>query len=113
MASALPLLLIGGAAVFLMSGKKKSRPGPSSRIVEEGSFPAGELWRIVKLPSAPDMRGGDAYTIESDLEMIGKWVTFQSDGMAMVFSSLEEAREMIRKIADADLLVDEYGAVAP
>ena len=110
---ALPLLLIGGAAVVLLSGKKRRRSsGPSSQVIEEGVFPAGELWRLVKLPSAPDMRGGDAYMIESDLKMMGEWITFQSDSMAMIFGSMEEAREMIRKIADGDLLVDEYGVVS-
>jgi hypothetical protein len=112
--NALPLLLIGGAAVVLLSGKKRSRSTSvaSSRIVEEGSFTAGELWRLVRLPSSPDPRGGEAYTIEADLEMMGNWVTLQEDGVALVFSSPEEARDLIRKLAESELLVDEQGVVS-
>ena len=102
--NALPLLLLGGAAVLVMAGGKKGRSG----IVEKGVFPAGEPWRIVRTKAG----GVERYIIEADLEMSGKWVTFSKMGMAMAFPSLDVARQAIQKVADGDLLVDERGEVS-
>jgi hypothetical protein len=95
--NALPLLLLGGAAVLMMSGGKKG-PRLPGEVVDSGKFGSGEDWRI--------RRQQFGYAV--DVKPSGhRWTN--TYGASYVWATLEEARAVVDKIDRGALTMDASG----
>ncbi len=113
----LPILLLGGAALFMMGGKPGRKKGT---VVEQGQFESGEEWRIRYVKVAPGAvtdafgkaRDG-VYAIDVKLDE-RRWTTVRSNfyNAPMGYPSIEEAKDVIDRLASTDLLIDERGVLS-
>ncbi len=94
---ALPLLLLGGTAVLMMTGGKKASRFPGE-VVDSGKFESGEEWRIrqQRFGYAVDVKPADH-----------RWINVYGPGY--VWETPEKAREIVDRIDRGDLTMDESG----
>jgi len=108
--NALPILLLGGAALFMMGGKKN---GKKANIVERGVFESGEEWRIEFLSLRTPLGNLDERYLV-DVKLNGDWITvatveYDADRKGWSFPrgylSIEAAKAVVGKLDSGELTV--------
>ena len=116
--NALPILLLGGAALMMMGGSKSGRG--KGTVIEQGQFESGEEWQIRYVKVAPGAvadafgkaRDG-VYAIDVKLDE-RRWTTVRSNfyNAPMGYPSIDEAKDVIDRLARTEILIDERGVIS-
>lgn len=94
MKKTLPILLLGGVALFALGDKKEK-----SQVLDQGQFSSGVQYRIKeKKGVSPNI------FIEMNFK---KWVSLKDNGNLILLTSPGEALDLINKIGDGQIVVEE------